>query len=70
MDDLHVETVLEMVAHRIGGELVANTLGDLIERCNLVVISSNRNHIEEDLDEASSLRGRKQGPEKSREPIY
>ena len=41
MDDLHVETVLEMVAHRIGGELVANTLGDLIERCDLVVISSN-----------------------------
>ena len=61
MDDLHVETVLEMVAHRIGGELVANTLGDLIERCDLVVISSNSNHIEEDLDEASSLRGRKQG---------
>ena len=55
MDDLHVETVLEMVAHRIGGELVANTLGDLIERCDLVVISSNSNHIEEDLDEASSF---------------
>ena len=55
MDDEHVETVLEMGGHRSGGELVANTLSDLIERCELVVLSANSNHIEEDLHEARRL---------------
>ena len=56
MDDEHVETVLEMGGHRSGGELVANTLSDLIQRCDLVVLSANSNHIEEDLHEACRLR--------------
>ena len=56
MDDEHVETVLEMGGHRSGGELVANSLSDLIERCDLVVLSANSNHIEEDLHEACRLR--------------
>ena len=56
MDDEHVETVLNMGGHRIGGELVANTLSDLIQRCELVVLSANSNHIEEDLQEACRLR--------------
>jgi len=56
MDDEHVETVLNMGGQRIGGELVANTLSDLIQRCELVVLSANSNHIEEDLQEACRLR--------------
>ena len=57
MDDEHVETVLDMGGRRSsGGELVANTLSDLIEQCDLVVLSANSNHIEEDLQEACRLR--------------
>ena len=56
MDDEHVETVLDMGGHRSGGERLANTLRDLIQRCDLVVLSANSNHIEEDLNEACRLR--------------
>ena len=35
MDDEHVETVLDMGGHRSGGERLANTLSDLIQRCDL-----------------------------------
>ena len=56
MDDEHVETVLDMGSRRSGGERVANTLSDLIERCDLVMLSANSNHIEEDLTEACRLR--------------
>ena len=56
MDDDHVETVLDMASHRDGGERIPNSLGDLIQRCDLVVLSANSNHVEEDLLEACRLR--------------
>lgn len=56
MDDEHVETVLDMSSHRESGERVSNTLADLLQRCELVVLSANSNHIEEDLLEACQLR--------------
>ena len=56
MDDDHVETVLDMASHRDSGERVPNSLGDLIQRCDLVVLSANSNHVEEDLLEACRLR--------------
>jgi hypothetical protein len=39
-----------------GGDQVPNTLRDLIQRCELVVLSANSNHVEEDLQEACRLR--------------
>ena len=56
MDHGHVERVLDMASRRVDGERVYYTLADLIERCELVVISSNSNHVEEDLLEACQLR--------------
>ena len=56
MDGEHVERVLDMGTHRVSGERVPNTLQDLILRCELVVLSANSNHVEEDLLEACRLR--------------
>ncbi len=56
MDDTHVASVVKMGTHIKGGTRVSNTLADLIQRCELVVLSSNSNHVEEDLDEACRLR--------------
>ena len=56
MDTGHVETVIGMGTSPKGGEQVPNTLRDLIERCELVVLSANSNHVEEDLQEACRLR--------------
>lgn len=56
MDSQHVETIRGMASHLEGSHKVSNTLSDLILRCELVVLSSNSNHIEEDLTEACSLR--------------
>ena len=44
MDPGHVETVLDMGSHRTGNERTPNTLEDLIQRCELVVLSANSNH--------------------------
>ena len=56
MDEEHVETVLDMGCQRSGGKREANTLGDLIQRCDLVILSANSNHIEDDLRESCRLR--------------
>ena len=56
MDEEHVETVLDMGCQRSGGKREANTLSDLIQRCDLVVLSANSNHIEDDLRESCRLR--------------
>ena len=56
MDSLHVSSVREMATHIEGEELIANNLSDLLLRCELVVLSSNSNHIEKDLEEACRLR--------------
>ena len=42
--------------HLEGDELVTNTLADLILRCELVILSSNSNHVEEDFKQACQLR--------------
>ena len=56
MDTGHVETVIGMGTSSKAGEQVPNTLRDLIQRCELVVLSANSNHVEEDLQEACRLR--------------
>ena len=56
MDRDHVERVLDMGTEWVNGQRVANTLSDLIQRCDMVVLSANSNHIEEDLTEACRIR--------------
>ena len=56
MDHNHVLTMRNMGQHNDGSKSISNTLADLIERCELVVLSANSNHIEEDLLEAKMLR--------------
>ncbi|WP_413440715.1 hypothetical protein [Synechococcus sp. MIT S1220] len=56
MDRGHVATVLEMGSHLVEGERVSNLLADLILNCELVLLSANSNHVEEDLLEACRLR--------------
>ncbi len=56
MDKAHVDTIKEMSFHKEGDKEVVNTLSDLILRCELIVLSSNSNHIQSDLKEACRLR--------------
>ncbi|MFQ6539826.1 MULTISPECIES: hypothetical protein [Aphanothece] len=56
MDPAHVATMERMLRHERNGRLQENTLRDLIEHCDLVVLSANSNHIEQDLLEACDLR--------------
>ncbi|MEE2696330.1 MAG: hypothetical protein VYB57_04485 [Cyanobacteriota bacterium] len=56
MDPEHLASLEAMGSHLEGSERVPNTLEDLIQRCELVVISSNSNHVEDDLQEAIATR--------------
>jgi hypothetical protein len=59
MDPEHVTRMQQMAFHPIGAigqTSVPNTLADLIDRCELVILSANSNHIEQDLAEACALR--------------
>ena len=56
MDAGHVATVRSTGTHVSSTEQRPNTLRDLILECELVVLSANSNHIEEDLLEACLLR--------------
>ena len=56
MDPEHIATMEQMGSHLQGTSRVPNTLRDLIERCDVVVLSANSNHVEEDLQEALELR--------------
>ncbi|MEM1367340.1 MAG: hypothetical protein AAGG02_04835 [Cyanobacteria bacterium P01_H01_bin.15] len=56
MDPDHVVAMKNMAVHEDGDKLVPNTLADLIETCELVVLSANSNHIEQDVEEACALR--------------
>ena len=56
MDREHVDRVVEMGSQTLNGERIPLTLPDLIQRCEMVVLSANSNHIEEDLAEARRLR--------------
>ena len=56
MDPTHVATMERMVRHERDGRLQEYTLRDLIELCDLVVLTANSNHMEQDLIEACELR--------------
>ncbi|EDY39491.1 conserved hypothetical protein [Cyanobium sp. PCC 7001] len=56
MDPTHVATMERMVRHERDGRVQENTLQDLIECCDLVVLTANSNHIEQDLHDACELR--------------
>ena len=56
MDSNHVDKMISMSVHLESGELITNNLLDLILRCELVILSSNSNHVESDLKEACKLR--------------
>ncbi|WP_269623101.1 hypothetical protein [Prochlorococcus marinus] len=52
----YLNKMIEMSTYKDGSKIRAYTLSDLIEICDLVVLSSNSNHIESDLQEALHLR--------------
>ena len=56
MDPKHVAVMERMGSHRTDGGRQPNTLADLLKRCELVVLSANSNHVEDDLFEAIQLR--------------
>ncbi|WP_320667985.1 hypothetical protein [Prochlorococcus sp. MIT 1307] len=56
MDPQHIETLYGMGTHIEGDKVVNNNLSDLLLRCEIVILSANSNHIEEDLYEACRLR--------------
>jgi hypothetical protein len=57
MDPDHVAAVERMATHDAGaGERRPNSLADLLQRCELVVLSANSNHVEDDLQDACRLR--------------
>lgn len=56
MDPLHVATMEKMLLHERDGQVRQNSLRTLIELCDLVVLTANSNHIEQDLLEACELR--------------
>ena len=56
MDSKHVESILCMGRHLEGSKLVNNNLSDLILRCELVILSANSNHINDDINQACIIR--------------
>ncbi|MEO1349585.1 MAG: hypothetical protein AAFW84_12420 [Cyanobacteria bacterium J06635_15] len=56
MDPDHVEKMNHMAVHSEGNQQVPNTLAYLIENCELVILSANSKHIEQDVQEAYALR--------------
>lgn len=56
MDPAHVATMEGMAWQPVDGRPQPHTLTSLIEQCDLVLLSSNSNHIEQDLQEACDLR--------------
>ncbi len=60
MDAEHIEKLIGMSTHREANKVVNNTLADLLLRCDLVILSANSNHIEQDLIQAIELRNRLQ----------
>ena len=56
MDKNIINKVIKMSQHESNGEIIANSLSYLVMSCEIVVLSSNSNHIENDLIEALDLR--------------
>ncbi|WP_320676934.1 hypothetical protein [Prochlorococcus sp. MIT 1300] len=62
MDQKHVSSIKSMSTHLENNVEVNNNLCDLILRCELVILSANSNHIEEDLALACKLRSQLHRP--------
>lgn len=58
MDPRHVDKMHRMANHKEDGELVHNDLEYLIEKCDLVLLSSNSRYIEEDLVQACAIKSK------------
>ena len=58
MDAKNLCKIEQMSTYKTNGKIVYNRLSDLIIKCDLIVLSSNSNHIEEDLFEAIQLRNK------------
>ncbi len=56
MDPRHVVKMHRMAHHRDGEESVVNDLEYLIDKCDLVLLTSNSKYIEQDLVEACKIR--------------
>ncbi len=56
MDQAHMSTLVNMSTHINNNEIITNSLEYLILNTELLVLSSNSNHIQRDLEEAISLR--------------
>ena len=56
MDPRHVVKMKRMAHHRDGEESVVNDLEYLIDKCDLVLLTSNSKYIEQDLVEACKIR--------------
>ena len=56
MDPNHLSRIEQISTTTRNGKIVYNTLKDLILECEIVILSANSNHIENDLSEAIRLR--------------
>ena len=56
MDPAHIAKMKHMSVHREEGKTVTNNLEYLIEKCDLVILTSNSKYIEQDLAEACRLK--------------
>ncbi len=56
LDPKLINKMKDMASYVINGERIFYTLSDLIKRCEIVILSSNSNHVENDLKNAISLR--------------
>ncbi len=56
MDSDHVSTLFNISTHIEGGKRVNNNISDLILRCDLLILSSNSNHVQDDLSLALKIR--------------
>jgi hypothetical protein len=56
MDPAHVATMETMAHRQVQGKRQPHSLASLIQECDLVLLSANSNHIEQDLLEACDLR--------------
>ena len=56
MDNKTLKKIKRMSTYSVNGNIFSNTLSDLINKCEIVVLSSNSNHIENDLKQACELR--------------
>ncbi|WP_320674629.1 hypothetical protein [Prochlorococcus sp. MIT 1341] len=56
MDENHLKVVQSRSQHNLGKKVITNNLEYLIENCELVILSSNSNHVEKDIKEACYFR--------------